>query len=177
MGGDTWGKQRPLLGPLPPGGILNWNAQNNQSHGRQTDVERSPTGWGGIIFLSYREITAADTSPVSPSRFIEMQMLFCRLEWSHYLCSGVKKKERKKLQHHYPVNLLPTSNWDDPPIRFGQSGLSAARLPSPEPKTLGRNTVSMNMSSLFCCWKQFPWQRRPLVHLDTHLDFSRKYFI
>lgn len=47
-----------LVGLLPPGGILNWNAQNNQSHSRRTDVERVPAGWGGIIFLSYKEITA-----------------------------------------------------------------------------------------------------------------------
>ena len=33
-----------LVALLPPGGILNWNAQNNHSHRHQTDVERRPTG-------------------------------------------------------------------------------------------------------------------------------------
>lgn len=47
-----------LVGVSPPGGILNWNAQNNQSHSHRTDVERGPTGCRGIIFLSYEEITA-----------------------------------------------------------------------------------------------------------------------
>lgn len=33
-----------LVALLPPGGILNWNAQNNQSHIHSTDVEKGPSG-------------------------------------------------------------------------------------------------------------------------------------
>lgn len=47
-----------LVAVLPPGGILNWNAQNNQSHSHRTDVERGPTDQGEIIFLSYMNFTA-----------------------------------------------------------------------------------------------------------------------
>lgn len=47
-----------LVGLLPPGGILNWNAQNNQSHSHWTDVEGGPRWLRGIIFLSHKETTA-----------------------------------------------------------------------------------------------------------------------
>lgn len=57
-GGGCLEQTEALVGPLPPGGILNWNAQNNQSHSHQTDVERRPAGWRGIIFLSYMDVTA-----------------------------------------------------------------------------------------------------------------------
>lgn len=40
------------------GAILNWNAQNNQSHSHQTDVEKRPTSSKGIIFHSSKEFTA-----------------------------------------------------------------------------------------------------------------------
>lgn len=43
-GGGRLKEREALVGVLPPGGILNWNAQNNQSHSHGTDVERAPTG-------------------------------------------------------------------------------------------------------------------------------------
>lgn len=137
--GEGWGghlkQTEALVGPLPPGGILNWNAQSNQSHSHRTDVERSPTGWGGIIFLSYREITAADTSPLSTTRFIDMQMLFCRLEWSHYLCSRVKKKylDITTLLIYCQILIGTTP----PPVWFWPIGaLLVYACKPPKPKTL-----------------------------------------
>lgn len=43
-GGGRLEETGALVGLLPPGGILNWNAQNNHSHSHQTDVGRRPTG-------------------------------------------------------------------------------------------------------------------------------------
>lgn len=43
-GGAGFEETEALVGLLPPGGILNWNGQNNQSHSHQTDVGRRPAG-------------------------------------------------------------------------------------------------------------------------------------
>lgn len=65
-----------LVGLLPPGGILNWNAQNNQSHNQRTDVGRGPAAWGGkrvggdnISFMGGDPSCASDTSALSPRPF------------------------------------------------------------------------------------------------------------
>lgn len=60
------GQTEALGALLPPGGISMRNAQNNQSH-RRSDVEKGPSGWGGIIFLSYVDSTAVpgDMGPYS----------------------------------------------------------------------------------------------------------------
>lgn len=46
-GGGRLEETEALVGPLPPGGILNWNAQNNQSHSHETDVEKTRWLRGG----------------------------------------------------------------------------------------------------------------------------------
>lgn len=125
-----------LVGVLPPGGILNWNAQNNQSHSHRTDVEKRSHWLPGdnISFIRGDHSCVSDTSALYRLYFIDMLMEFCGPEWSHYLCTTVEQ-----LWHHYPVNLLPTANWDAPPTAFVRPRSSvcwASR--NPEAKTLPR---------------------------------------
>lgn len=55
-----------LVGFLPPGGILNWNAQDNQSHSQRTDVDT--TRWlrrDNISFIHGDHSCVSDTSALS----------------------------------------------------------------------------------------------------------------
>lgn len=119
-----------LVAVLPPGGILNWNAQNNQSHSHRTDVERGPTDQGEIIFLSYMNFTAvfqthwpffSSISSICKWYSVDLnETTICRL-WRSFDITTLLI---------YCQLLIGTA----PPLLFGFSTLSVIRLVTPKQK-------------------------------------------
>lgn len=58
------------------------------------------------ISFIHRVHSCAFTLALSFFCIINMQMVFCRTEWSHYQCKALEK-----LWYHYPINLLLTAIW------------------------------------------------------------------
>lgn len=134
-----------LVGPSPPGGILNRNAKNNQSLSHQTDVERSPAGGGGIIFLSYGEIPAV---PQTQRPFLRPVPSICKCYSADLNEACICAAACKNIGTATPlIYCQPLIGRTRPRLGFGQSGLCAVRPPEPEAKSMNPCQILLSGTS------------------------------